>query len=241
MNPIKEIKITYPDIFTESLLGQLTYYADHKTNRLQKKLFKKLIENQDMQTEVFPALLQIKNITIPDTIPTPNVESISMFLHYCIQIYEHSTQIKPLSEKAYQNLYGQISKDIKRLIKNVTRLKEVGAYYVSSIRNSLIDQLSSIDELAKSACANPPIYSHGNLGMTRKLKNYQYHYFITRLSLYTENLFKRPLHNVIGITANVVFDLDNSFDENNVKKKIFEFKKEIGCKGYDSENSLPES
>jgi hypothetical protein len=234
VEPIKEIKIIYPEIFQESLCKQLDYYRDKKINRIQKGIMKKLIENSDMQCEIFLTLLKIENVKIPETIPPTNVEPIALFLHYCIKIHEQSKQIKPLNEKDYQNCNYQISQDTKRLIKNIIRLKEAGAYNAESIKNPFMDSLHALALSSSEAAQNLPLYIHGNLGMKRKIKNYQHYYFITRLSLYTEELFQKPLYKVIAITANVVFDKDNLFDENNVKKKLFEFKKNIRFKSYDS-------
>ncbi len=86
MEPIKEIKITYPKIFTKSLREQLTYYWDKKTNRIQKIILKKLIEDLSMKEDVYPTLLKIKDVKIPDTTPTTNVEPIALYLHYSINL-----------------------------------------------------------------------------------------------------------------------------------------------------------
>ncbi len=127
------------------------------------------------------------------------------------------------------------------MIKNIKLLKEAGAYHMETVRNSFIDSLNSIALSTKAASANKPIYSHGNLGMTRKTKNYEYHYFITRLGIYTEELFKTPLYKVIAITTNVLFDKDSLFTEDNVKKKLFDFKNGIRFQSNDSGVFYPES
>jgi hypothetical protein len=85
------------------------------------------------------------------------------------------------------------------------------------------DTINALAESAKRASKHPPLYTHGNFKLSRKKSDFKHSYFITRLHQYTEDLFNKPLHKVIAITTNTLFETD-TFNEDNIKMRLSEFK-----------------
>lgn len=239
----------YPKIFPEILCQQIDhYYQAHKGQDEKINLMQKLINDLNMQTEVFPVLLKIENTNLPETAAYTNLAPLSLFLHYCIEIFGYANQIKPINKKEYIACLKKIKKSALDLANTIKNLQGKGIYIPEWINasSSLICEASSnlllypkfleknlpsiIDvmiTLAKSARAflqHPPFYKHGNMGISRNIKNFKHDYFITRLALYTQDLFKKPLYGVIATATNVVFDTDQ-FNGENIRMRLIDFKK----------------
>lgn len=215
--------ITYPDSFPSTLKNEINELIKSSLSQKDIKLLKKIVENKEIQLEVFPTLLKLKEKPNENT-SFPGMQ-IAIYLSFCLQIHNHSISVKPLPEKKHRQILNQILKNIKRLKKDIEILRNAGELYAQKIKCAQIDTLTEIEQATIHATRNEFTYTHGNLGMPRKKEYFRNHYFITRLHLHMLNRYSKPLHKVIAITTNVIFDLNELYDENNVQKITRIFKK----------------
>lgn len=237
--PGYQITIKYPAILPKEICDQIEdYLSIHRYSKKRCDLMKKLIENHDMIHIVFPKLLKITEnkkikITNNNICHLPAAHAVSQYIDWCTKIYLKAKKIDPIEAKLYSSNCNALSKKCKEIKKIIYHFNQSGISHLDGLNIEIINNIDFINYLdaivlsAKKASKNPAIYVYGNLGMTRKKKNARYNFFITRLSMHTEELFKQPLYKVIEIITNLMFDLNATtpFNEEAIKVKCNEFKK----------------
>lgn len=235
-------KITYPKIFSEKLSNELDSYLEKKS--IEKvQLMKKLVNSKAMKDEIFPSITKIQ---LPEYI---KLEPISFYLHICIELYEQCINFNPIPFDEYQATLSNIAKHAAIVAENIKKLVNAGIFYPEWINSlpklistnhdnknfyimseSLMEQFPStftlIEYLSLNAMKDrkiPPVFFHGNCGISRK--HDKYFYFITRLYLYLDAFFPNNCpFKIISRTTNIIFD-NNKFNANSIRMRINEFLK----------------
>jgi hypothetical protein len=236
------VTVRYPDLFPESLCTQLNqYFEKNKHSKKRISLMKRLIKNENMQLDVFPKLLKIKKVKIPETTiilsdPTPtNIDPIFLYLIFCIDLLESYNKFNPVNKTEHDNLFKQVIRNINALEAGIKKIQRAGISHSRCfIETSLSWQIHSeylinMKISATHALKLEPVYTFrnmtfDNIGMSQRIDDSKDQLLICKLSKFTQILFRKPLHGVVANIANTLLNIEK-FNQESVKMLLARFKK----------------